>query len=278
MPVDITEVTSNLVQNTEGIWVSRELRDISYPTSGNELCYSVEETSFWFQHRNQVITQLVQQHSSGKSFFDIGGGNGCVSHALQQSEVDVVLVEPGPVGAVNARTRGIQTVVQSTFEDAGFAAGSMPSAGIFDVLEHIEADEQFLQSLHYYLEPEGCLYITVPAYQFLWANDDDHAGHYRRYTTTSLEARLTAAGFQIIYSSYLFAFLVPPIFLFRSLPSRMGLRKAPSLTTTQKEHSQGKGLAAKLVGQCLQWESGRIEKQKKIPFGSSCIAVAQKMP
>lgn len=272
---DIAAIAANL-ELRNGIWVTRESGDVSYPAEGNENCFSVEDSSYWFQHRNRVIEHLVNARSPEQPFFDIGGGNGCVSHALQLSGLDVVLVEPGPSGARNAVRRGVQTVVQSTLEDAGFMPDSLPSVGLFDVLEHIETDLEFLKSIHRFLIPNGFLYVTVPAYRSLWSVDDVHAGHFRRYTVSSLQARLREAGFTVEYSTYLFSFLVPPIFLLRSLPSVLGLRNSVSKSRIRKEHSRGNKFSGAILDRCLQFELNRIKRGRRIPVGSSCLAIASK--
>jgi len=274
--VDIEAIASNLTKDSTGVWLARNQPEISYPPEGNETCFAVEDTSFWFQHRNDVISHLVGNLSPDATFFDVGGGNGCVSNALQLAGIDVVLVEPGPHGARAAMQRGISTVIQSTLEDAGFASGVLPSVGLFDVLEHIESDANFLRTIHSLLRPNGRVYITVPAYNFLWSVDDVQAGHYRRYTTRTLTERLENSGFEINYCSYLFSFLVPPIFLLRSIPSQIGFRKSVSEETTKKEHCSGGGITAALMQKCLDWELNRVQMRKPIPVGSSCIAVATK--
>lgn len=273
----IEQITSNLERRDNGIWVSRDQREVSYPETGNEACFALEETSFWFRHRNTVITELVKRTSPSDAFFDIGGGNGCVSSALQATGMEVVLIEPGSKGALNARHRGIQTVVQSTLEDAGFSPQSLPSAGLFDVVEHIGNDAEFLRLIHGYLQPHGTLYVTVPAYNFLWSSDDVNAGHFRRYTTATLSRLLVECGFTIKYSSYLFSFLVPPLFFLRSVPSWTGCRKSVSPATTMKEHTAGNGVVNAVVQRILSAELKRITEGKRIPFGTSCIAVAQRM-
>ncbi len=180
--IDMTTLASQLCQNPDGIWVASSQRGISYPEDGNDACFELEDNSFWFRHRNRVIVDLVRSFCPDELFFDIGGGNGCVAKALQDAGFRVALVEPGRGGVRNARLRGLETVVQSTLEDAGFAPESIGAAGIFDVLEHIESDGEFASMLHRYLRPDGYLFVTVPAYPFLWSVDDVHAGHYRRYT------------------------------------------------------------------------------------------------
>ncbi len=274
---DIAQIASNLELGENGVWIARDQRDVSYPETGNDACFAVEDSSFWFRHRNAVITELVRRNSPTDTFFDVGGGNGCVSLALQSSGVEVVLVEPGPAGAINARRRGVRTVVQSTLEDAGFRPDSLPSVGLFDVVEHIDNDAEFLGLVREYLRPHGTLYITVPAYNFLWSNDDVSAGHFRRYTAATLSKLLTACGFQTIYCSYLFSFLVPPLFCLRSVPSWIGFRKSVSHATTRKEHTAGNGMVGSVVQNMLGAELNRVRKNRRIPFGTSCVAVARKM-
>jgi len=274
--MDIAAIAPNLSKDAEGIWIASGQGEVSYPSEGNESYFEVEETSFWFRHRNNVITHLVREYSPEKTFFDIGGGNGCVSKALQGVGVDTVLVEPGPQGARNAKQRGVASVIQSTLKDAGFRSGTLPSAGIFDVLEHIELDLNFLQDIYTYLQPRARLYITVPAYGFLWSADDTYAGHIRRYSASSLSLRLMEAGFELTYWSYLFSFLVPAIFLLRSIPSRVGVRKSVSTATTKKEHSIRPGAAGYLLKKCLDLELCRIRDGNRLPVGSSCLAIATK--
>ena len=273
---DISRLSDKLHLNSEGIWQASESSEISYPEDGNQSCFELEDDSFWFRHRNEVFKLLFDTFSPNRTFFDIGGGNGCVSMALQDAGTEVVLLEPGPSGALNARNRGVKTVVQSTLEDAGIAPASLPAAGAFDVLEHIEDDEAFLASIANYLMPEGTFYISVPAYNWLWSYEDVHAGHFRRYTRTSLSSALSANGFEVLYSSYLFAFLVLPIALLRSLPSKLGLRIAVSQETTAGEHSTPDGFVGNLLRRSLSWEAERVRSAQTVAFGSSAIAVCRK--
>ena len=99
------------------------------------------------------------------------------------------------------------------------------SVGLFDVVEHIEDDYFFLNNINKYLKEDGYVYITVPAFNFLWSNEDVDAGHFKRYTTSELNGLLKKSGFTIIQSTYIFSILPLPVFLFRSLPSKLGLNK-----------------------------------------------------
>ena len=76
-----------------------------------------------------------------------------------------MLIEPGPAGILNAKKRGLKYLINSDFENANFFPDSIPAAGLFDVLEHIEKDLEFLKNLHFCIAKNGLLYLTVPANQ-----------------------------------------------------------------------------------------------------------------
>ena len=271
--MNLSTVASKLYLE-KGIWFSIEKQKISYPEEGNSAMFELEESSFWFKHRNNCIVTLVKKFTPDCMFFDIGGGNGFVSKGLQQSGISTVLIEPGLQGCINAQKRGLENIVCSTLEDAGFKPDSLESCGMFDVVEHIEDDTTFISSIYKFLKPGGYCFITVPAYQILWSNEDVDAGHYRRYTTESIKRLLTSGGFKINYISYFFSFLVLPVFLFRTIPS-LWKKKALPISMHKKKH-QSSGLSKIVVDQLCKREVNKINHTKKIRFGSSLLIVATK--
>ena len=87
--------------------------------------------------------------------------------------------------------------------------------------EHVRDDFLFLQSIKGILKQGGRLYLTVPAYSFLWSAEDIVAGHCRRYSLTRICELVERAGFEIELASYVFRLLPIPIALFRALPYRL---------------------------------------------------------
>ena len=82
-----------------GIYRAGQSAPISYPAAGSNACFQIEDDSFWFNHRNKCISALVEKHSRpGDSFLDLGGGNGFVSAAVQNSGRRVVMMEPYLLG------------------------------------------------------------------------------------------------------------------------------------------------------------------------------------
>jgi SAM-dependent methyltransferase len=276
MELNLAEI-SDLHRRDDGIWRSRgrgKVGEISYPDEGNCNCLGVEEGSFWFSHRNRCIAATVGNFPPAGAIFDIGGGNGFVARGLADAGFEVVLVEPGEEGARNALQRGVDHVVCATLEDAKFRDASLPAASLFDVLEHVEDDTAFLKQLRAKLAPGGRLYISVPAYRLLWSVEDDYAGHYRRYRMAELGRVLGAAGFRVDFATYIFSFLPLPIFVMRSLPSRLGMVGEHDMRRTGREHLRQAGIGTKLVDRLCRWELARVRRARKLAFGGSCLVVA----
>jgi hypothetical protein len=76
-----------------------------------------------------------------------------------------------------------------------------------DVFEHIQNDNAFLQSILEKIPQGGLLFITVPAFQFLFSTHDEFLKHYRRYSRKTLLALLSSNGLYIQKCHYFYASL-----------------------------------------------------------------------
>lgn len=274
MSVDFSKLSRNL-SSDDGIWFAENQAQVSYPKDGNADFLKVEDTSFWFIHRNRCIKFLVEKFPPTGFLLDVGGGNGFVSRGIAQTGVcDVVLLEPGIEGILNAKKRGVEYLICSTLQDAKIGENSLPAVGLFDVLEHIDDDWRFLRELNELILPGGYLFITVPAYQFLWSGDDEIAGHFRRYTLSKLRKLLKQSNFDICYSSYFFMLLIYPIFFLRALPTKFFKSKSEEKSINE-DHSPSSGRS--LLDYILNLELFFLKKGIQLPFGSSCIVVAKKV-
>jgi SAM-dependent methyltransferase len=268
---------SNTLEFRKGIWYSQKTSSVSYPDEGNNYCFKIEDDSFWFQHRNNCIVELVKNFPPQGEIFDVGGGNGYVSARLERNGFTTVLVEPGLNGVANAGKRELDNIICSTLENAGFKTESIPAIGLFDVVEHIKGDLEFLNVAHDLLVAKGRLYLTVPAYPFLWSGEDRIANHFKRYNKKSITEILQTSGFKIEYASYIFFFLPTLIFFLKVLPYRMGIRKKEKTPENLKrEHRSQNKLIRILISKLLGLEQGWINSKKRILFGSSLLIAASK--
>jgi SAM-dependent methyltransferase len=275
--IDLNRVCSGLQLRENGIWYATKKAEISYPEEGYETCFEVEDNSFWFKHRNRCILSLIQQYppEDNGPIFDIGGGNGYVSREISKSGFDVVLVEPGIDGVRNAKKRGVDQIICSSFEDAKFLPKSLHAVGLFDVIEHIENDLSFLKAINPLLKRGGKLYITVPAYSFLWSNEDVLAGHNRRYTNKTLSEKLNVTGFSVNFCTYIFRPLPLLIFLLRTIPYIMGITKETiNKAHVSREHAAKNKMFGQFLDVVLSPEIRNIHQNSPMSFGGSCLLVA----
>ncbi|NNF76220.1 MAG: class I SAM-dependent methyltransferase [Flavobacteriaceae bacterium] len=265
------DLMTNVVQVKPGFFKNiSEEKDVSYTRNGHELIRSSESESFWFSHRLKIIKSIIGKFKP-ESIMDIGGGNGQVSEMIQNMDIAVVLLEPRAEGARNASSAGIKTVVNSTFHGAGIKDQSISAISILDVLEHIENDVEFLKECKRILKPDGLIIITVPALPKLFSEFDKEVGHFRRYKLNSLYKKLEESGFHVEFGSYFFYFLPIAIFLVRFLVYPFKSKEKRRSTG----HTTNKSLLGKIISVLLKPELQWISNLKKVPFGSSCLAIAK---
>lgn len=266
---------TNLEEGDNGFLRARDASEVSYPEDGHEICHAVENTSFWFQHRNDAIRAVVERFPPvpGLPFVDVGGGNGFVAGMVQDLGHPVVMIEPGEAGARFARERGVTSIVQSSIVDLDVLPGSVGGIGLFDVLEHIEDDVSALRRLADMLAAGGRVYLTVPAHRALWSSIDVNAGHFRRYTRKGLVRVLEEAGLEVDLASYYFWPLPVPMFLLRCLPERLRLRKGETREArVSREHERD----SPVMKRALRREVARLGAGRRVRVGASCVAVARR--
>jgi 2-polyprenyl-3-methyl-5-hydroxy-6-metoxy-1,4-benzoquinol methylase len=280
----MTNYFSNLIYS-EGIYKSKSVSLVNYPSSGNTTFRSIEDDSFWYRHRNNCIINAIDNFQPTGKIFDIGGGNGYVSKAIQDCGFEVALIEPDIEGVLNAKQRGIKNLVNSSFYDLEFDDNKLDNIALFDVLEHIDKDGDFIHQISLKIKQHGLVFITVPSYNSLYSLEDVHDGHFRRYLLSDLFNLLETNGFEVEYSTYFFTYLIIPMYLFRTLPTKLHLGKFESIETYKKkqdkskyknEHQIGSKIATWLLNLFHKFEVFCIKHNRKIDFGASCLIVARK--
>lgn len=257
----------------ENFWTAGDVHPTNYPAHVHAKLAAAEETSFWFDHRNQVIGLMVSRFPPAGSIVDIGGGNGFVSRGFKQRGIPSILIEPDQVGASVAHGRGLPVICAEFSRDL-FRDQSLSAIGLFDVTEHVSDDVAFLADCRAVLAPGGLIYLTVPALQSLWSSDDVFAKHCRRYDRKSLSELLQKAGFRPVALTYFFSLLVIPLYLMRTVPSRLGLRRVATADDAFAHHR--KSLIGDSVRSLLSMEIIFLQAGRRLPIGTSLVAVARK--
>ena len=157
-PADLRAIADNLVLGSNGIWEAAGHQDFGFAESDPTDWLQIEQSSYWYRHRNRCFVALLERFPPLGTLFEIGAGNGSVSLAIQSAAFSVVAVEPTERWAANAKSRGVHTVVCADLEDARFHEGALANVGMFDVLEHIDDDADFLKRVRRLMPAGGRFY------------------------------------------------------------------------------------------------------------------------
>lgn len=115
--------------------------------------------------------------------------------------------------------------------------------------------------------------------------EDVHDGHFRRYSLKQIEKIFLISGYEIVYQTYIFGYLFFPIFLFKSLATKLRIGKFKSIEKYKfkqkadnyiNEHAVRSKLILKILDFFHEIELKKIQKGSKIAIGASCLIVARK--
>ncbi len=144
----------------------------------------------------------------GRRVLEIGSGIGNITKFLLDRDLVIATdVEPKYLSLLK-NTFGkykkftIERLCIPGAEMERYRSFHIDSVICFNVLEHIERDEEALRNIYDLLEPGGRLLLLVPSHLWLYGSLDQHLGHRRRYRKRELKNTLEATGFKVIYLKY----------------------------------------------------------------------------
>ncbi len=241
-----------------------------------------EDKHWWFATRTRAILALLDRYAGegkqGRSVLDVGAGAGNMMHHLAHFG-DAIGLEFNPKPIPVAHARGFD-VRQGSATDMPFADASFDIVALLDTVEHIAEERAVFAESFRVARPGGVLVVTVPAFMWLWSQNDVINLHQRRYTVPELTEKLKAAGWQVEYCSYNFAAIFPlsaGVILLRKLLHREPQMASPHFD--EDAYQVEMEPAPALLNGILEG-IGKVEvallKRMRLPVGTSIIAMARK--
>ena len=251
-----------------------------------EKLYEIEDRHFWFRARQAIVSVLTEQITAdlpqGYRVMEIGCGTGNLLKTLNRtcSKGVVFGLDLFWEGLAFARQRVSAGLIQARAECMPFCNDQFDLIGMFDVLEHLENDEEILDSIQQMLKPGGKLLLTVPAHGNLWSSFDLISHHQRRYEIPDLRSKLIKSGFSIEYMSECMQALYPLAKLRRKAPILLEPLSQEEEKKSRKRTNQELAIMPVLneaAFQILKMELKRIREHQPIHWGTSIITVANKV-
>jgi SAM-dependent methyltransferase len=248
-----------------------------------------EDRHWWFATRTRAILAYLDRYvGSGKDrrILDVGCGAANMTHHLRHYG-HVVGVDSNPRPLVVARQRGLEAY-EGRADDLPFGDEEFDLVALLDTVEHVPAEDKVFQECWRVLRspdpvagrPGGKLLVTVPAFMFLWSQNDVLNLHQRRYTAPELKAKLERHGFKIWRISYNNFFVFP---LAAALILLRRNRAEPKLASPHldEEAYQVEMEPAPPLLNGLLTVLGQLEvvllRRMNLPLGTSLIAIAEKV-
>ncbi len=227
-----------------------------------------DRAHWWFLGRRAVIlAEMARRLPAGRGrLVELGCGSGGMLEALGRFGT-AIGVETDPVLRARARERGLDVRAGALPDAIPLENGRWDAVCLFDVLEHVDEEANALAACRRLLAPGGRLFVTVPAYAWLWSRHDELLGHRRRYTAGRLRRAAEEAGFAVERLTYFNALLAPAIMAVRL--ARAALRR-PGHDLDRPAPLVNRALAA-----CFAAEA-RLLGWLSPPFGISILLVARR--
>lgn len=241
--------------------------------------FTLERNHWWFKARLNILRSQVSTFSLSPDakILNIGIATGATSEMLEafgkvkSSEYDKACFD-----FVKEKLPQLD-IDNGSILELPYADNSYDLVCAFDVIEHVENDALAVSEMLRVCKPGGFVFVTVPAFEFLWSEHDEVNHHFRRYTKRQLK-KLFKEKSEIKFSSYFNFLLFSPIAGFRIL-SRLLPKKF-----FRKKNEAGSdfsvyqpGFTQSLFYRIMLSENSLLKRKIGLPFGVSIMIAAKKV-
>jgi len=243
------------------------MKTVEYKTmSENEKSY------WWHVGRLKIIDEQLAGMFPKKDakILNVGCGTGGTIKTIEKYAAEIINVDVSEEAIKYMKKAGYTAHLIDGIK-LPFKAGEFDAVVAFDVLEHIENDNKALKEWKRVIKPGGFVFITVPAYRWLWSGHDESLFHFRRYTAGGLKLKAEAAGLKTKKASYMIVFSLPLVAGFRLLHKAM---RKKAMTEETSYVAVPKVVNTTFIG--LLNVEAKLQRVGSFPMGTSVIGLFKK--
>ena len=247
-----------------------KMNQSSFDSASYEEAYpSGMHMHWWNLARNQIINRTLIKHLPlDKKLLEIGCGTGIATSYLEDKGWNIKGIDTGIPPHSILRSENL-ILGEDAFQMPLTERLKFEAIALFDVIEHIDNVQSFLNKILDYFPNARKIILTVPARQEIWSNYDTRFGHYRRYNIKQLHEEIRNGGMKLEYSSYFFHCIYPLTLAMLKLSKR---GRATNLSGPTSP-----------LAQKIHWAIAQIFSLEFLALpgrlaGTSLIGVAERLP
>jgi SAM-dependent methyltransferase len=170
---------------------------------------------FWVRRRFEVLQRLAGGALGvAQRMAEIGCGHGLLQRQIEDTYGQKVTgFDLNECALKHNLSRLSRVCCYDVFQMDAELKEQLDLIFLFDVLEHISNEDDFLKAVLFHLKPEGKLMINVPAGQWAYSAYDQAVGHLRRYSIRTLREVAARSGLRVQEWSYWGLPLIPTLML-----------------------------------------------------------------
>lgn len=161
---------------------------------------------------NRWMYETIKPYCIGR-ILEIGGGIGNISNCLLEDGHELVvtdfqeeyceIIKDRFHDRPNLKEVLLMDIIDPFFDQKyAHLMGSFDTVFALNVIEHIADDKKALANCKKLLRNGGMLIILVPAFQNLFNHFDVALGHFRRYTSKTLNQAFEVNKFSVVHRQY----------------------------------------------------------------------------
>ena len=194
---------------SEGIVYISKIEAVSMADEWFEIA---TEDHFWMKWRFNCLMKYKHLFKENSEFkvLEIGCGNGVVMNQFRFETgipIDGCDLNEGALKLVNQGESNL--FLYNIYDTNKELINKYDAIFLFDVIEHIDNDSDFVAKALEHGKDGGLLFINVPALKALFSKYDVQAGHIRRYNKRNIEDLLNKLDLEIIDVQYWGLSLIP---------------------------------------------------------------------
>jgi SAM-dependent methyltransferase len=161
------------------------------PVSMGDQWYEIASVRhFWIQRRFDVLERIAGPViRAAHSLADVGCGQGLLQRQIEDRyDLEVNGFDLNEAALKQTVSRKSPVFCYDILQQNAEYGRHFDVIFLFDVLEHLQQIDPFMQAIQFHLAENGKVVVNLPAFQFFWSRYDVAAGHVRRYDIAALRS------------------------------------------------------------------------------------------